>query len=450
MSNLAKNYDKPQPYQPKDEKKIPVFKKPGLTESVGSSIQQTEKAMQPFSEEQIERFKKKFNMYSASKEDLAFCLAIAKEYELDPLRNQIYFVSRRTKKENSDEWITKWEPMPSRDGLHSLAVRTGNFLGMVTKANLETSFKRVNGEWVEIKDLVATAVVRMKGQFSVVATEVSVCYNEYVQKTSKGEITKFWQEKPITMLKKVAESQALRKACDITGMYTVEEMGVGDVVDGQLQLDSNTIETVTETLESVFHNLGFQVTSSDQTFYLKGEIAGRSQVARLITQYGFTPLNGEENVYVSENAYDLVVSGAVISSENNVIETEATAIENGTDAVEDDVPDIHETPEDNGGSSESPKKEKNGSEAIPSSAAGGETQDNLGTDGNNEPKVYTMEEMKHELHKVGAVPEVVNTTEGVVLKVERDSYKFRSVCKVLGMLYCSNDKSKYWYKVFPY
>jgi hypothetical protein len=53
---------------------------------------------------------------------------------------------------------------------------------------------------------------------------VEVSYNEYVQKTSSGEIAKFWKEKPETMLKKVAESQALRKAFDITGLYAEEEL----------------------------------------------------------------------------------------------------------------------------------------------------------------------------------------------------------------------------------
>ena len=62
---------------------------------------------------------------------------------------------------------------------------------------------------------------------------VEVAYSEYVQTTSRGDITKFWKEKPKTMIKKVAESQALRKAFDITGLYSKDE--INDYFDGAQQ-----------------------------------------------------------------------------------------------------------------------------------------------------------------------------------------------------------------------
>ena len=54
-----------------------------------------------------------------------------------------------------------------------------------------------------------------------------VFYTEYVQLTKEGNINKFWREKPITMIKKVAISQAFRWAFpdELEGMpYTKEEM----------------------------------------------------------------------------------------------------------------------------------------------------------------------------------------------------------------------------------
>jgi len=59
--------------------------------------------------------------------------------------------------------------------------------------------------------------------------EHEVYLEEYIQKTKEGEPTRFWKDKPRTMLKKVALSQAFRMAFpdEFSGMpYTAEEMPV--------------------------------------------------------------------------------------------------------------------------------------------------------------------------------------------------------------------------------
>lgn len=59
-----------------------------------------------------------------------------------------------------------------------------------------------------------------------------VYYSEYVQRTKDGQITKFWLEKPITMLKKVAMSQGFRLCfSDENGglPYSEEEINIRDV-----------------------------------------------------------------------------------------------------------------------------------------------------------------------------------------------------------------------------
>ena len=55
----------------------------------------------------------------------------------------------------------------------------------------------------------------------------TVYYTEYVQKKKDGSVNKFWSEKPITMLEKVAKAQAFRLCFpdEFDGMpYTREEM----------------------------------------------------------------------------------------------------------------------------------------------------------------------------------------------------------------------------------
>ncbi len=54
-----------------------------------------------------------------------------------------------------------------------------------------------------------------------------VYYAEYVQKTREGRVTKFWADKPVTMIKKVAISQGFRMCFsdELGGMpYTAEEI----------------------------------------------------------------------------------------------------------------------------------------------------------------------------------------------------------------------------------
>ncbi len=72
------------------------------------------------------------------------------------------------------------------------------------------------------KDLVAKAIVYRNDTQKPFITEVA--YSEYVQKTKEGNPTKFWADKPDTMIKKVAEAQALRKAFNINGIRSIDEV----------------------------------------------------------------------------------------------------------------------------------------------------------------------------------------------------------------------------------
>ena len=67
---------------------------------------------------------------------------------------------------------------------------------------------------------------------------VEVNYDEYVGKKSNGEVNGQWSSKPATMIIKVAETQALRKAFveDLQGMYDESEMNV--------TVENNVVEVV--------------------------------------------------------------------------------------------------------------------------------------------------------------------------------------------------------------
>lgn len=158
---------------------------------------------------------------NATDMDMIYCMKVAETFNLNPILKQIFFVERSA---NIDgRWITKIEPLAGRDSFLTLAHRSGKFAGIDSDCAIKQTAVLQDGEWVTKNELVATAKVYRTDNDRPFCAEVE--YSEYVQRTKDGSITKFWRDKPKTMLKKVAESQALRKAFDISGLYSVDEVG---------------------------------------------------------------------------------------------------------------------------------------------------------------------------------------------------------------------------------
>lgn len=100
----------------------------------------------------------------------------------------------------------------------------------------------MNNQWQYTQDLVAICEV-----YKTVSDKpfiVEVAYSEYVQLNKEKEPTTFWASKPDTMLKKVAESQALRKAFNVSGLYSAEEMGVG-ITEDEIIIDTEAVQNTT-------------------------------------------------------------------------------------------------------------------------------------------------------------------------------------------------------------
>ena len=171
------------------------------------------------SDENKKIIKNQFFPQSATVADMQYCIGVAKAFNLNPILKQIYFVPRRSNV--NGQWIEKVEPLAGRDSFLTLAHRTGKFAGIESKVEIKETPIMIDGKWIRQNDLVATATVYRKDTERPFV--VSVNYREYVQTNKDGKPTQFWASKPETMLKKVAESQVLRKAFDITGLYAEEE-----------------------------------------------------------------------------------------------------------------------------------------------------------------------------------------------------------------------------------
>jgi len=125
-------------------------------------------------------------------------LAMAREYGLNPLKKEI--------------WAVKYMNNPAlifvgRDGLLNIAHRTGQFGAMETFCELDPVTKR---------PVSATCTIYRKDFEKPFKS--TVYFDEYNRKMA------LWLEKPKTMLMKVAESTCLRRAFNISGILTPEEM----------------------------------------------------------------------------------------------------------------------------------------------------------------------------------------------------------------------------------
>ena len=135
----------------------------------------------------------------ATDNEFLVMMELASRYQLDPFSKQI--------------WLIKYGDNPAqifagRDGYLAIAHRSGVFDGMKTGTRKEDN--ETIG-WCEVhrKDMKYPFVAEVK-------------LSEY--STGKN----LWKDKPETMIKKVAQAQALRQAFNISGLYSPEEIDTGD------------------------------------------------------------------------------------------------------------------------------------------------------------------------------------------------------------------------------
>lgn len=133
-------------------------------------------------------------------DEFAVFMELAKRYELDPFSKQI--------------WAVKYNDQPAnifcgRDGYLAIAHRSGQFNGMES------------GTKGEGKDMIGWCKVYRKDMRMPFSVEVH--RSEY--DTGKS----VWASKPRTMIQKVAEAQALRRAFSISGLYSPEEFDTPDM-----------------------------------------------------------------------------------------------------------------------------------------------------------------------------------------------------------------------------
>lgn len=167
-------------------------------------------------------------------EDLAFFLLQCKQYDLNPIKKEIYAVYQRTNQ--GGQWVEKLEPIVSIHGLRTLARRCKSPIYSYT-GTAEIKMKE-DGKTPE------SATVKAYGRYSkdhtepVVVGEYTAYYDEFVKLKKDGDPTAMWSKMPRMMLTKCAEANVLRMAFGIGEVYIEDEISRSD--------DRQTIEAGTE------------------------------------------------------------------------------------------------------------------------------------------------------------------------------------------------------------
>ena len=151
----------------------------------------------------------------ATVDELKLFLYQAQRTGLDALSRQIYCIHRNVKTPTG--WTKKMTIQTSIDGFRVIAERSGNYGGQS-----EPIFTEVDGKLVSCK----VSVFRFHNDVRYEAAVAVAYWEEYCQRNNEGKPMGLWAKMPHTMLSKVAEALALRKAYpqDLSGLYTGDEM----------------------------------------------------------------------------------------------------------------------------------------------------------------------------------------------------------------------------------
>lgn len=173
-----------------------------------------------FSPSQVDLIKRQIAP-KATDDELKLFLYQAARTGLDPLTRQIYCIHRKQKLGN--DWVEKMTIQTSIDGFRVIAERSGDYGGQD-----EPIFTEIEKKVTSCR----ITVYRFRGDVRYPAAVGLAYWDEYCQMDREGRPMGLWGKMPHTMLAKVAEALALRKAYpqDLSGLYTSEEMQQADTV----------------------------------------------------------------------------------------------------------------------------------------------------------------------------------------------------------------------------
>ena len=158
----------------------------------------------------------------ATDQEVLYFIELCKAQKLNPFVRDAYLVKYGTQPAQiivgKDVFLKKAGENPYFDGLKAgIVVVDKNGDVKEREGSLKVPGDELIGGWCE---------VYLKNR--EYPTKCLVSLDEYIQKKKDGTVNSMWSSKPCTMIRKVAQSQALREAFpnELRGLYEKEEMGI--------------------------------------------------------------------------------------------------------------------------------------------------------------------------------------------------------------------------------
>ena len=222
-----------------------------------------------FTQEQVDLIKNQIAP-NATADELKLFLYQCRRTGLDPLTRQIYAIHRKQRNQDGS-YSAKMSIQTSIDGFRVIAERSGTYAGQDKPVfNYDGNGKIQNAE-------VTVYRFAPDGTRYPAATGVAF-WSEYVQEY-QGKPQGLWAKMPHTMISKVAEALALRKAypLDLSGLYTNDEMNQADelnikpvVVEDTIDNDKYmNIDDDKPQISDSAYNKALDYAKNDSTIYAK-------------------------------------------------------------------------------------------------------------------------------------------------------------------------------------
>ena len=158
----------------------------------------------------------------ATDQEVLYFIELCKAQKLNPFVRDAYLVKYGNQPAQiivgKDVFLKKAGENPYFNGLKAgIVVVDKNGDVKEREGSLKVSGDELIGGWCE---------VYLKNR--EYPTKCLVSLEEYIQKKKDGTVNSMWSSKPCTMIRKVAQSQALREAFpnELRGLYEKEEMGI--------------------------------------------------------------------------------------------------------------------------------------------------------------------------------------------------------------------------------
>lgn len=161
----------------------------------------------------------------ATDDELKMFLYLAKQYELDPFKREIFFIKYRGR--NGVDSVTI---QTSRDGYLKIAMKDPDYAGLQSFVVCEGDTFKINAGTDAVFHEFGAKRGKILGAWAIAYHKKRrpfICFVPFDEYVDYSKDT--WKKYPSAMIQKVAESFTLKRQFNINGLVTQEEMGMDDV-----------------------------------------------------------------------------------------------------------------------------------------------------------------------------------------------------------------------------